>query len=181
MLKHKNRYIIFYWCFLNLLSEVTRQGTSVTLVASNKEHQFLPHAQLLMPQNNRRCFQQCSYCAQLNHLNMPTSSTCHHSSKQPAEKMSNSKHFKKNPDDVHILFYTSTTTGPSYLHTAVQINSFHVLYHCKTFPSTSLHTTQVWAQPEFIWFLCCINFWSQRVSLICSPPLTHVAHATVAS
>lgn len=90
---------------------------------------------------------------------------------------------KKKTDYVQILFYTSRTTGQSYLHAAVQISFFHVLYrhHCKTFSSTSLNTTKVWAQPEFIWFLCCINFWSQRVLFICSPPLIHVAHATVAS
>lgn len=52
---------------------------------------------------------------------------------------------KKKTDDVHVLFFTSRTTGQSYLHTAVQINSFHLLYrhYCKTFPSTSLHTTKV--------------------------------------
>lgn len=47
------------------------------VAASNKEHQYLPHAQPLTPQNNRRCFQQCSHCAQLDYLedhnlNMPS-------------------------------------------------------------------------------------------------------------
>lgn len=72
----ESRYI-FYWCFLNLLSEATTQGILVILVASNKEHQYLPHAQLLTPQNNRRCFQQRLHCAQLDYLedhnlNMPS-------------------------------------------------------------------------------------------------------------
>lgn len=47
-------------------------------------------------------------------------------------------------------------------------------------PPRLLHSTTVWVQPEFIWFLCCINFGSQRAFFICSPPLIQVAHATVA-
>lgn len=78
-------------------------------------------------------------------------------------------------------FNTSRTTGQSYLHPAGQISSCATQRPLQDFPLHQPYTTKVWAQPEFIWFLCCINFWCQGVLFSCSPPLTHVAHATVAS
>lgn len=78
-------------------------------------------------------------------------------------------------------FNTSRTTGQSYLHPAGQISSCATQRPLQDFPLHQPYMTKVWAQPEFIWFLCCINFWSQGVLFSCSPPLTHVAHATVAS
>lgn len=172
MLKQKSRYIL-YRCFLNFLSEATTQGVSVIPAANNKDHQYLPHAQPLSPQNNMRCFRQCSHCtAWLSGGPWPQYAII---PVQRMEQLLNSKHFPRNVWS--ILAYTNGMTGRSTpassrenpcLPHGIQRPLHHRLWSL----SISLHKTKAWAQPKFSWFLFSEVNAEQRASFSCRPPLT---------
>lgn len=108
--KQKTRYI-FYWCFLNLLSEATTQGISVILAASKKSINL---CQMLSCSRHKTTGDPFGNARTVHSLTTwrPTTSTCHHSSTQPMEQMLNSNHFPKNVC-CSILFYRSRTPGRS--------------------------------------------------------------------